>query len=428
MTSTLTAPIDPRILLTPREYLRAFHSADRLHEAISFVNDPIEVPSGSTVGVVLLGPGGPQTHAEIPGFLYSQYMDPAVAHVRFASWIQHFISRIAAKRRAAVASREYEAIGGRAPMLRHVGEQAVMLQRHLEKVYGRRSVSFRVYMAMRYGDPSPQSIIRRMQADGIRHAVLLPLYPQFSEATTGSSLAFWKTTEHREGIGIRSVAVRAYPDEPEFVQALSERIDEALQRFPRSFRKEVRVVFVAHGSAPRGRKSRCAPYCCHVHRTVEAVMQHRGHDRPFEVAFHSQPGLPVRLSPVLIDSVRRLGEEGQRAVLVVPVSFVTEQVDTAYRLDVTVRREAERVGIEHYEVAVSLNCHPLFIRSLADVTAERIAVDGSRLLVRDVVPGERTCPRGIWAGESETGTGYDRRCARCEFADGELGQSADHAF
>jgi ferrochelatase len=276
---------------------------------------------------------------------------------------------------------------------------------------------------MRYGDPSPQGAIRRMRADGISHAILLPLHPQFSEATTGSSLAFWGAAVEREGAAFRTVAVRAYPDEPDFVQAISERIDEGLQRFPRAVRRVVKVVFVAHGYAPRGRKDRCAPYCCHVHRTVDAVMRLRGRDRPFEVAFQSQPGLPVRLTPLLVDAVRRMGDGGQRAVLVVPVSFVTEQVDTAYRLDVTVRHEAERCGIAHYEVAMPLNCHPLFIRALADVTEERVAVDGMPLLSRERSAGEERCPRGVWTGPSALGAGFDERCSRCEFAEGAIGRA-----
>jgi ferrochelatase len=383
----------------------------------------MDVPVGSTVGVVLLGPGGPQTHAEVPAFLYRQYMDPAVAEVRFGLWIQHVVSRVAAKRRAAMARREYEAIGGRAPMLRHVGELAVMLQRDLERTGAPRSVGFRVYLAMRYGDPSPQGAIRRMRADGIRHVVLLPLHPQFSEATTGSSLAFWQAALEREGADFRTVAVRAYPDDPDFVQAISERIDEALQRFPRAVRRDVKVVFVAHGYAPRGRKDRCAPYCCHVHRTVDAVMRLRGQDRPFEVAYQAQPGLPVRLTPLLVDAVHRMGDQGQRAVLVVPVSFVTEQVDTAYRLEVTVRREAESCGIAHYEVAMPLNCHPLIIRALADVTAERIATAGVPLLERERPAADGHCPRGRWTGPSAAGAGFDERCSRCEFAEGEIGRS-----
>ncbi len=153
-------------------------------------------------------------------------------------------------------------------------------------------------------------------------------------------------------------------------------------------------------------------------------MQLRGHDRPFGVAFHSQPGLPARLAPTLLDSVRRLGEEGQRAVLVIPVSFVTEQVDTAYRLDVTVRREAEASGIAHYEVAMPLNCHPLFIRALADITAERLRVAGEPLLVRDWTAREGTCPRGRWSGVSADGAGFDARCSACEFAAEDIGLSA----
>ena len=170
---------------------------------------------------------------------------------------------------------------------------------------------------------------------------------------------------------------------------------------------------------------RCAPYCCHVHRTVNAVMNLRTEDREFDVAFHSQPGLPVRLTPLLVDTVRRLGDEGARALLVVPVSFVTDQVETAYRLDVAVRREAGRSGIAHYEVSAPLNCHPLLIRTIADVAAERVSVEGTPLLARDRMVSEEHCPRGAWTGPSEAGTGFDGRCAKCRFEEGEIGRLPD---
>lgn len=382
----------------------------------------MDVPAGATVGVVLLGPGGPETHSDVPSFLYRQYMDPAVSDVRLGSWMHHLISRFVARRRSETLRREYEAIGGRAPVLRHAGDLSRMLERYLAQHHGH-DVRFRVFLAMRYGDPSPQQTIRALRAEGIRHVVLLPLYPQYADATTGSSLAFWRAAAQREEADIDTVVALAYPDEPDFVQAVSERIDEALQRFPRSVRADVQYLFVAHGTAPRGRRARCAPYCCHVHRTVNAVMALRGQDRPFEVTFQSQPGLPDRLMPRLADVVDRLGQEGRRAVLVVPIAFTTEQLDTAFRLEVTMRSRAERSGIAHYEVATPLNCHPLFIRAMAEVTAERVVADGRPVLERVSRQWNGSCPRGGWTGEGAFSPGFEARCRHCEFAEGSIGQS-----
>jgi ferrochelatase len=226
---------------------------------------------------------------------------------------------------------------------------------------------------MRYGHPFPEEAASQMAEDGVDKVVLLPSYPQYSTATTGSVLAYWDAlAEVGERPSWPNTVVREYAANPKYVQAVSERIDEALQRFPREHRDEVVLVFSAHDTVRRRRGAREDPYCCLVHSTVQQVLRLRDQEHRFRTAFQSMIGPSAWLSPSTSDTVRSLAEEGHRSVLVVPVSFVTDHVNTRYDLDVELRAEAEAQGIDHFEVTAGLNTHPLFIEALGEATVAQL--------------------------------------------------------
>jgi ferrochelatase len=289
------------------------------------------------------------------------------------------LCRYLARKRARRVGKDYEQIGGSSPLNRHVRDQARAVERRLNQRFGPSTgASFKTYVAMRYWNPSSEAAAEQMQADGVTKVVLLPLYPQYGKTTTGSSLAFWKALEEAGEICAWPTSlVYEYAAHPKYVQALSERIDEGLQRFPRDVRDRVHLVFSAHGTPLVELKRRHDPYCCLVHATVQAVMDARGgHDegRAFHVAF--QPPLrPAKgLGPSTPDQMERLAEEGHTAVLVIPVACVSDHVETAFELDIAVREHAQQVGIEHYEVTSGLNCHPLFVEALAECVAAQVAL------------------------------------------------------
>lgn len=372
---------------------------------------PLDVSAGSTVGVVLLGPGGPQSRQEIRNFLYRGLMDPAVGALPGSGWVRHASSLALAWSRAAAVEREYEAVGGRAPVVRHALEQVRALQSHLDRHES--AIRFKVYPAMRHGEPSTEEALDRLADDGIDHAVLIPIFPQYSVARTGSSLLYWEAASRRARRVPTVTAVRDYAEDPLLVRALNERIDETLQRFPRDQRGSVRYVFVAHGGSPMDAQRSDRPYCCQVHRTVDAVMRHRGFDRPFDVAFQRSPGITDPSGQALEDVLSRLGDAGERNVLVLPVSTVTEQLDIAYRLDVTMRRVADSAGISRYEVAAPLNCHPLLIEALGRVVRGRVIVDGTRLGPEPVPPSD-VCPRAAWDASGDSAA----VCRQCSHSAG----------
>jgi ferrochelatase len=360
--------------MTPRQFLSGYQYDDRLITGGFYSSDPLVLERGDKVGVVLFNMGGPNHRAEVAPFLYNMFMDPAIIDFPLRGYWRHALSRLIAKSRGRRLAQDYEAIGGASPINRLTQEQARQLEAHLNEAYGPGAgVSFRTYVAMRYWHPTSEEAVRRMQQDGITKVVLLPLYPQYSKTSTGSSFLYWWHLEQANEIPYwPTTYVYEYAANPKYIQAVSERIDEGLQRFPRELRGSVELVFSAHGTPARERRERHDPYCCHIHRSVEQVMALRGYDRPYHIAFQTKVGPAEWLSPSLPDKLQSLARSGCRAVLVSPVGFVCDHLGTQYELDMEVREQAEGYGIAHYEVTPGLNNHPLFIEALGEATTAQL--------------------------------------------------------
>ncbi|HEX7069617.1 MAG TPA: ferrochelatase [Rhodothermales bacterium] len=360
--------------MTPRQFLRKYRYDRRLVTGQYYASDPLKVERGEQVGVVLLNLGGPTKAEDVAPFLYNLFMDPVIIDMPVSRTLRDWISRFVAKTRSRKVVRDYEVIGGGSPINRLTREQAQTLERHLNARYGTPAgVAFRTYIAMRYWHPTSEEAADRMKADGIDKVVLLPLYPHYSKTTTGSSQVYWWMLEQEKEIPAwPTTHVYEFAANPKYVQAISERIDEAIQRFPKEVRDDVHILFSAHGTPLREMKERRDPYCCLIHGTVDRVMAYRENDRPFSVSFQSKVGPAEWLTPSTIDKVQELAEQGVKALLVVPVAFVTDHIETAYELDVLVRQEADDAGLRHFEVTSGLNCHPLFIEALAEATVSQL--------------------------------------------------------
>ncbi len=360
--------------MTPREFLRVYSYDKRMVTGGHVPSDPLTIERGDKIGVVLLNLGGPDRLEDVAPFLYNLFMDPAIIDIPVGRTLRHWLSRLIATTRAKKVGKDYEVIGGGSPINRLTREQAKALEARLNRTYAAgQDVSFHTYIAMRYWHPFTEEAAAQMQRDGITKVVLLPLYPQYSKTTTGASFVYWWALEQAGEIPRWPLtSVFEYAANPKYIQAISERIDEALQRFPHRVRDRVHLVFSAHGTPLKEMKERRDPYCCLVHSTVDRVMAHRRHDRPYHVAFQSKVGPAEWLTPSTPDQLKTLAEEGHTAVLIVPVAFVTDHIETAFELDVEVREEAAEFGIKHYEVTSGLNCHPLFIEALAEAVVAQL--------------------------------------------------------
>lgn len=333
----------------------------------------LAVGPGDVVGVVLLASGGPSRPEDVEPFLLNRYADPALATFPLPSVVRRLVCRVRARRRAAHLIRAYELIGGRSPLAQHTDEQRRLLGARLDDRLGARTgAAFRTYTAMRHWHPSTEDAVSAMAADGVTHVVLLPMGPHPSSTASGASLSRWSTVAARAATPAWPTAVvDEFSTHPRYVQALAERVDEGLQRFPREIRDRVPVLFCAQGDIHRDADR----YCCHIHATVQAVGAARAGADPGR-AMHVAFGEPLvrgrALAPQVREALAALADDGHDAVLVVPVSFVTDRIETAYDLDVVVRAQAAEVGLRHFEVSRGLNGHPLLVDALVDCVASTL--------------------------------------------------------
>ena len=350
--------------MSPTEYLRVYSPDPVVLTGAAYDQGPIPVVPGDVVGVVLMELGGPLRPDEVVPFLESRLLDPVEVDLRAPRFLRRRAAGALAKRLGRDLRRSFEMIGGASPLRRHVSEQAAALQRRLaDRFEATTGATFKTYVAMRHGDPSMETARARMAEDGVTKVILLPLQPHFSASVAGSALSYWAA---HGPLAAPTTLVSDYATHPKLVAAINERIDEGLQRFDRGSRRHVQILFAAHGASQRHLSRLGDPYCCHVHATVRAVLDARADGRASRVGFLKPLGSAKRLGLPMADAIADMADDGATALLVVPVSFLSDRVDTAYDLDVTARTVAQGEGIAQFEVTNGLNCHPLAIDTLAD--------------------------------------------------------------
>ncbi len=318
-------------------------------------------------GILALNLGGPRTLDDVRPFLEGLFADREIIRLPGGTLGQRWISRLIVRGRLAAVRRNYASIGGGSPIYRHTAAQ---LEGVTHRLAQRRGEPFRWYIAFRYSQPSSDDALRAMAADGVEEAVALTLYPHYSTATTGSSLRELDRALDRTGLAgrLRIRAVDRWYDHPGYLEALARRVRQGLETWPCGKRHRVVLLFSAH-SLPMSIVERGDPYPTHVAATVHAVVRRLGTDAPpyCALAYQSQTG-PVRwLEPRTDHVLARLGREGVRDVLVVPVSFVSDHIETLYEVDQLFADAARRAGITTFRRSESLNDDPPFLDALTDI-------------------------------------------------------------
>lgn len=305
--------------------------------------------------VLLLQMGGPGSLAEVEPFLLNLFSDREI--IRLGPWfLQPILARWLARRRAPKVEAQYERIGGTSPIRELTEAQARALEEKLGDGY-------RCFIAMRYSRPRTLDALAAMRREGIARVAALPLYPQYSLATSGSSIK-----EVRRILALASAPfsvsfLEDFHDRPLYISAVAATITEGLAGFPSG--EEVTLLFSAH-SLPVSFIERGDPYLSQVEETVRLVME-RFPGMRHELAFQSKAGPVKWLGPSTEETIARLAQRGCRNLLVVPVSFVCDHLETLYEIDITYGALAKEAGIVTFRRAPSLNASPLFIDCLADL-------------------------------------------------------------
>ena len=331
------------------------------------------------LGVVLFNLGGPDSLAAVRPFLFNLFKDPAI--IALPPGLRHFVAWMIAWRRGPVASAIYRRIGGRSPILPGTEVQAAALQASLAPF----AREVKVTIAMRYWHPFSQAAATELASWRPDQVVLLPLYPQYSTTTSGSSLKDWEKAARKAGLEVPTTALCCYPRLPGWVTAQADLLRQALAELGEG--AEARVLFSAHG-LPKKIVEAGDPYQSQVEMGAAAIVAALGRpDLDWAICYQSRVGPLEWIGPSTEEEIRRAGAEG-KGLVVLPIAFVSEHSETLVELDIDYAHLAERCGVPFYRRLPTVNDHPLFIGGLAELVGQALAAPAELLSAE----GERICP------------------------------------
>lgn len=328
-------------------------------------------------GIVLFQLGGPDSLEAVQPFLLNLFLDPDIIPLGPLGLLRRPIAKLISSRRCVPVAQRYAMIGRRSPIMvlteRQRVKLAAALAPHMDSV---------IVTAMRYWHPFTGDAVHSLQNAGpLDEIVLLPLYPHFSYATTLSSLKEWRrvmAASPWKGAAPPERTVSQFYNHPLYIEALVQRIGSVLRQFPDSSR--IHLVFSAHG-LPVSLVEKGDPYPTQIEETVRLVCElgaqrHSGWPRTHLLCYQSRVGPAKWLQPPFTETVARLGHEGAREILVAPISFVTEHIETLHEINIDGRNDAERDGIERYRMMPAVGDSPLFIGALTDLVLKAVGIRG----------------------------------------------------
>ncbi len=321
--------------------------------------------SENRIAVVLFQLGGPDSLDAVEPFLYNLFCDPDIINFPGAFLARRALARMISRRRGRIVAENYREIGGKSPILDLTMAQAAALENAL-----RPDLPAKVVVAMRYWHPFTAEAAGELKNGNYRKLILLPLYPQYSIATTVSSLKEWKKqSEIFDLAKIPSETICCYHNHPLYIDAIVDRIGIAYKKFADLDPSDVDIVFSAHG-VPMKLVKAGDPYKGHIEETVRLVAEKGKWASPHRLCYQSKVGPMEWLRPSLNETVDSLAAHGRRNLLIVPVAFVTDHIETLHEINIETRRRAGELGITRFEMMPALNDSPLFIGCLKDLVVK----------------------------------------------------------
>jgi ferrochelatase len=322
--------------------------------------------------VVLFNLGGPDDLDAVEPFLVNLFQDREIIQLPGGRALQPWVARLIAKMRGPSVRDNYRRIGGGSPQLRLTRNQAGALESRLNVSGDGR---YRVFIAMRYSRPSAADALDAIAAEGIRRVVTLTLFPHWSKATTGSSRGEFDRTlasAKWRHLDFEVTHIEHYADNPLYLDAVAATVRKTWDRIPESRRGRTVLLFSAHG-LPQRFIDEGDPYLEHIDATRFGVLERLGLQNRQLLAFQSRTGPVKWIGPGTDEVLAELGDEGVSDVLIIPLSFVSDHIETLYEVDMLFADAARASGITGYYRPPALNCHPLFIEALAGLVLTSVA-------------------------------------------------------
>ena len=330
------------------------------------------------IAVVLFNLGGPDSLEAIQPFLFNLFNDEAI--IQIPNPLRWLLARFISARRVPVAKEIYKHLGGKSPLLELTQDQATALEKELTDLG-----DVKCFIAMRYWHPMVMEAAERVRNFGPDEIILLPLYPQFSSTTTGSSLKEWARAASVVGLSAPEKAICCYPDDPGWISAQVNLIKISLGGMNPD--TKTRILFSAHG-LPKKIVDGGDPYQHQVEKTVDAIIQHLDPGEDWTICYQSRVGRLEWIGPSTENELERASEDDVQ-VLVVPVAFVSEHSETLVELDIEYRELAEDLGISAYHRVPAVGTHEEYIAGLGRLV--RKILDQQKPICSGAPGGERMC-------------------------------------
>ena len=308
----------------------------------------------NSTGVVLLNMGGPEKLADVRPFLYNLFSDRSIIRLGPAM-LQKPLARLIAYRRAAKSEALYAQIGCGSPLRKISEHQAEALEQLLHE-----DGPYHVRVAMRYWLPSAETALSELLAHHIERVIAIPLYPHYSRATSGSSFADLRRALQKSAPALPLIEVSSWPDHPLYIQSLATGIQRTIADFGG---EPFELVYSAH-SLPQSFIDAGDPYVDELRKTITALEQVLG--RNGRLCYQSRSGPVQWLAPSTSATIKELTTAGCRNILMVPISFVSDHVETLYEINMMFKDEAAAQGA-CLKASPSLNTNPAFIACLRDL-------------------------------------------------------------
>jgi len=333
-----------------------------------------------TLGIILLNLGGPDSLQAVRPFLYNLFSDRQIIRLG-PSFMQKPLAWLISTIRSKKTEQYYKLIGGKSPILDITKAQAKALEECLNSELGTRNseCSFKVFIGMRYWSPFIGDIIPEIYGNGIRKVIALSLYPQYSVTTSGSSIS--KLKEVLSNYQMETVYISSWHTHPLYIEALVDVIKKGIESFAvnagrrtENAEPEVHVLFSAH-SLPQKIIDEGDPYADQTIETIDEILKRIPLN--WHLSYQSKSGPVQWLEPSTEDKIRELAGKGVKNLLVVPISFISDHIETLYEIDILYKKLAESLGI-NLKRADSLNTHPTFIKALSDIVISELKKTGSK--------------------------------------------------
>ncbi len=317
------------------------------------------------LGVILLNLGGPDSIDAVRPFLYNLFSDRDIIRIG-PSFLQKPIAALIIGMKLGKTLAAYNMIGGKSPLLDITSAQARTLEENLNATVASRQAKFRVYVGMRYWHPFTEESLEQMHKEGITRIIALSLYPHYSFATTGSSIKHFKDAAAK--YSFEYSCITSWFNHPLYIDALAEQIEEGLKGFD----TKPAVLFSAH-SLPQKLVTSGDPYVNEIRGTIDALTKRM--DLQWYLSYQSKTGPVKWLEPSTEQMLHELAGKGIKDLLVVPISFVSDHIETLYEIDILYREMAKHLGITLRRTE-SLNTSAKFIEAIADIVIKKVADSG----------------------------------------------------